>query len=48
MAITVEKNEFSYTVGSNVILISGVTKYLSKILWEEGKTYEDVKEFICK
>lgn len=44
----VKETSFKYEICSNVIEYNGETLYLSKILWEEGLTYEDVETFIIK
>ena len=42
----VKEPSFKYEICSNVIEYNGERLYSRKILWEEGLTYEDVKDFI--
>lgn len=38
----------TYDLGSNMVKYSGKVLYLTRILWEENLTYEDIKEYIDK
>ena len=43
-----KENTIQYDVCSNIIKYNDETLYLKEILWEEGLTYEDVKDFVIK
>lgn len=43
-----KENTIQYELCSNVIKYNNETLYLNEILWEEGLTYEDVKDFVVK
>ena len=42
------KNKIEYEKCSNVVIHNGETIYLNKIIWEDGLTYDDIKEFVIK
>ena len=42
------KIEFTYEIGSNVITVDGVKKYVTIMLWDKDIKYEEIKKFICK
>ena len=45
---SVNTKKFEFQIGSNVVKIDGIKKYLNIIVWDEKTTYKDIEKHICK